>query len=87
VQVVEKKFLIEDQSNDKDQDDSDGGKKPSRGFSAVEKILMIFADPECKQNLKVINREVNMAMPSVTKYFDWPRHPSPSINHITLPTY
>lgn len=37
----------------------------------MEKVLMIFTDVERKSTLKVINRKVNMVMPTVTKYLDW----------------
>ena len=49
--------------------------RPAGGYPSVEKVLMIFADIECKRNLKVINREVNLAMPTVTQYLDWANTP------------
>lgn len=63
------------QQDNKDQDDNDGETKPSSCFPAVEGVLLIFANPECKRVLKVINREVNTLMPIVPKYLDWAKTP------------
>jgi hypothetical protein len=82
--------MRQDPSGDKDEDDDDDGNKGTSDYPNVEKVLMIFADVESKSRLKVINREVNMAMPTITKYlvcaktpviFDQSDHPA----HIPTP--
>jgi hypothetical protein len=40
-------------------------------FPEVNATLMIFADIESKSRLKVINREVNMAVPATPTYLKW----------------
>ena len=40
------------------------------GTPNAENVLMIFANVESKSHLKVINREVDMALLTVTKYLD-----------------
>ena len=85
-----KEEMRQDSSGDKDEDDDDNRVKGASGYPNVKKVLMIFADVESKSRLKVINREVNMAVPTATKYLDWarlPRQSSPSITRIIRPTY
>lgn len=63
--------MAQDPSEGKDEEDDDGGKNAS-GYPNMEKVLMIFADikTKTKSRLNVINREVNMALPTVTKYLN-----------------
>ncbi|KAI5016209.1 hypothetical protein ZWY2020_006060 [Hordeum vulgare] len=56
---------IEDEDNPAD----------TSGYPNIQVTLMIFADVESKSRLKVINREVNMAAPAVTKYHDSAKMP------------
>ena len=45
-------------------------------YPKVDKVLnVIFADVESKRQLKVINREVNMAVLTTTKYLNWTKTP------------
>jgi hypothetical protein len=44
-------------------------------FPEVNATLMIFADIESKSRLKVINREVNMAVPATPTYLKWSQTP------------
>jgi hypothetical protein len=69
-----KQELRQEASRDKDEDDDDRAKGTS-GHPNVENVLTIFADNESKSHLKVINREVNMAVPTVTKFLDWAKTP------------
>ncbi|KAI4980146.1 hypothetical protein ZWY2020_020631 [Hordeum vulgare] len=57
-----------------DKEDEDDPSDAS-GYPSIQATLMIFADVESKSRLKVINREVNMAAPAVTKYLDWAKTP------------
>ncbi|KAI4998948.1 hypothetical protein ZWY2020_054812 [Hordeum vulgare] len=59
-------------SGDKEEDDDP---ESTPGYPNIEKVLMIFVDVESKTQLKVINREVNMAAPVVAKYLDWMKRP------------
>lgn len=64
----------EGQSGDKSPDDTDDGDK-AEAYLNVNATLMIFADVESKSRLKVINLEVNMAMPATTKFLNWSKTP------------
>ena len=69
-----KQEMRQDSSRDKDEDDNDEA-KGTFGYPNIENVLMIFADIVIKSYLKVINRQVNMAVPTVTKILDWANTP------------
>ncbi|KAI5016376.1 hypothetical protein ZWY2020_006227 [Hordeum vulgare] len=59
----------EDQSSEKDQEQED--EEQEDHFPKVHDTLMIFADVESNSRLKVVNRELNMVVPSTPKYLKW----------------
>ena len=56
-----------EKESDKVEDKEDSDEE----YPKVNSTLMIFADVESKNRLKVINREVNMAAPSTPNYLKW----------------
>jgi hypothetical protein len=63
----------EGQSSRKDPEKEEDEEKDD--FPEVNATLMIFADVERKSQLKVINREVNMAVPATPTYLKWSQTP------------
>jgi hypothetical protein len=63
----------EGQPSDKSPDSADEEK--DEAYPTVNATLMIFADVESKSRLNVINREVNMAVPTTTKILNWSKTP------------
>ena len=60
-----------DKESDKEEEDKDD----DDGYPNVNATLVIFADPESKSRLKVINKEVNMVAPATPKYLKWSKTP------------
>ena len=60
-----------DKESDKEEEDKDD----DGGYPNVNSTLVIFADPESRSRLKVINKEVNMVAPAAPKYLKWSKTP------------
>ena len=63
----------EGQSSGKDPEEENDEEKDD--FPKVQATMVIFADVKSKSRLKVINREVNMAVPSTPTYLKWSQTP------------
>ncbi|KAI4995994.1 hypothetical protein ZWY2020_040496 [Hordeum vulgare] len=64
---------FKDQSGGKEPEEEDNEEKDD--LPKVNAALMIFNDVESKSRLKVINREVNMAVPTTPTYVKWSQTP------------
>jgi hypothetical protein len=64
----------EDQSSEKNKEKEDDDEEKDN-FPEINATLVIFADIESKSRLKVINREVNMAVPATPAYLKWSQMP------------
>ena len=68
-QFLIQSFREKGQPSEKEKEsDKEEGKEEHDGYPNVNATLVIFADIENKNRLKVINREVNMVAPATTTY-------------------